>query len=178
LLEWEFKAGIEEYLAEWAPSARVRTLADLIAFNKKEAMREMPFFGQEIFEQAVTRGPLSTPEYVQLRERIQRQSRVEGIDAVLGMNRLDAIVALSSQPARPFDLILGDSGGGGGPGMAALAGYPNVTVPMGFVQNLPVGLSFVGTAWSDARLLGFAFAFEQLSQARRAPGFEPTAVAN
>jgi amidase len=177
LLEWEFKAGIEQYLAEWAPSAPMRTLADLIAFNEKEAAREMAYFGQELFEQSVQRGPLSSTEYTQLRERIQRQSRVEGLDAVIGMNRLDALVSISSpQPARPFDLILGDSGGGGGgPGIAALAGYPNVSVPMGFVQGLPLGLSFVGTAWTDAALLRFAYAFEQASRVRRAPEFLPTA---
>jgi len=175
LLSWEFKTDIERYLAEWAPGATVRTLDDLIAFNRRDAAREMPFFGQEIFEQAVRRGPLTSPEYLQLKERIQRLTRAEGIDAVMDQNRLDALIAPSAAPARPIDLVNGDSGSGGTSGLAAIAGYPSITVPMGYVRGLPVGLSFIGRAWSEGVMLRLAFAYEQATRHRRMPSFAATA---
>jgi len=175
LLSWEFKADIERYLAEWAPGAAARNLDDLIAFNRREAAREMPFFGQEIFEQAARRGPLTSPEYLQLKERVQRLTRAEGIDAVMDQHRLDALIAPSTAPARPIDLVNGDAGSGGTSGLAAIAGYPSITVPMGFVHGLPVGLSFFGRAWSEPVLLGLAFAYEQATRHRRPPRFAPTA---
>ncbi len=176
LLQYEFKADIEAYLAEWAPGAGVRTLEDLVAFNRREAAREMPFFGQETFEAASRRGPLTTPEYAQIRDRLQRATRAQGIDRVCEEHRLDALVAPSTGPARPIDLVSGDAGGGGSSSLAAIAGYPHVTVPMGYVHGLPVGLSFVGRAWSEAALLRFAFAYEQASRARHAPTFAATAA--
>jgi amidase len=175
LLSWEFKTDIERYLAEWAPGATVRTLDDLIAFNRRDAARETPFFGQEIFEQAVRRGPLTSPEYLQLKERIQRLTRAEGIDAVMDQNRLDALIAPSAAPARPIDLVNGDSGSGGTSGLAAIAGYPSITVPMGYVRGLPVGLSFIGRAWSEGVMLRLAFAYEQATRHRRMPSFAATA---
>ena len=175
LLSFEFKTDLESYLAEWAPGASVHSLDDLIAFNRREAAREMPFFGQEIFEQAARRGPLTSPEYLQVKERLQRLSRTEGIDAVMGQHRLDALVAPSAGPARPIDLVNGDAGSGGTSGLAAIAGYPNITVPMGLVHGLPVGLSFFGRAWSEGVLLRLAFAYEQASRHRRMPRFAPTA---
>ncbi|MDP3773194.1 MAG: amidase [Gemmatimonadales bacterium] len=179
LLQYEFKADLERYLAEWAPTASVRTLDDLIAFNRREAAREMPYFQQETFEASARRGPLTTPEYVELKERLQRLARAEGIDATMDTNRLDALVAVSAGAARHIDLVSGDGGGGGGApsgtGIAATAGYPHVTVPMGYIHGLPVGLSFFGRAWSESLLLKFAFAYEQASRARHAPVFAATA---
>jgi amidase len=171
LLSLEFKTDIERYLAEWAPGAAVRTLDDLIAFNRREAAREMPFFGQEIFERAARRGPLTSPEYLQLKERLQRAARAEGIDAVMDQHRLDALIAPSAAPARPIDLVNGDSGSGGTSGLAAIAGYPSITVPMGFVHGLPVGISFIGRAWSEGVLLRLAYAYEQATRQRRMPRF-------
>ncbi len=174
LLQFEFKTDLEKYFAEWAPTAAVRTLDDLIAFNTREAARELPYFGQETLEASARRGPLTTPEYVQLKERLQRVARAEGIDATMQTNRLDAIVAVSGGPARPIDLVSGDSGGGGAPsvtGIAATAGYPHITLPMGYIHGLPIGLSFAGRAWSEATLLKLAFSYEQASRARHAPTF-------
>ena len=177
LLQYEFKADIERYLAEWAPTASVHNLDDLVAFNQREAARELVYFGQETFVASARRGPLTSPEYTQLKERLQRQSRAEGIDAVMTTNRLDAVVAVTNSPARPIDLVNGDSGGGGagpgGTGISATAGYPHITVPMGYIRGLPVGLSFFGRAWSEATLIKAAFAFEQASRARRPPTFAP-----
>ena len=175
LLSWEFKTDLERYLAEWAPGAAVRTLDDLIAFNRRESAREMPFFAQEIFEQAARRGPLTSPEYLQLKERLQRLTRAEGIDAVMDQHRLDALIAPSTAPARPIDLVNGDAGSGGTSGLAAIAGYPSITVPMGFVHGLPVGISFMGRVWSEGVLLRLAFAYEQATRHRRMPRFLPTA---
>ncbi len=174
LLQFEFKHDIERYLAEWAPGSPLRTLDDLIAFNQREAAREMPYFGQETFEASARRGPLTSPEYVQARDRLLRATRADGIDRVCDTNRLDALIAPSNAPARAIDLVGGDAGGGGSAGLAAIAGYPHVTVPMGSVHGLPVGLSFFGRAWSEGLLLKLAFAYEQASRARRPPGFAAT----
>ncbi len=180
LLSFEFKTDVERYIAEWAPNATVHTMDDLVAFNRREAAREMPFFGQETFEAAARRGPLTTPEYLQIKERLQRQARTEGIDATMDTNHFDAILAVSSGPARPIDLVGGDSGGGGGApsgtGIAATAGYPHISVPMGYILGLPVGLSFFGRAWSEATLIKLAFAYEQASRMRRPPTFAATAA--
>ena len=177
LLSWEFKTDLELYLAQWAPTSPVKTLDDLIAFNRREAAREMPYFQQETVETAARRGPLTSPEYLQLKERLLRAARADGIDAIMQAQRLDAIVTLSGGPARPIDLVSGDSGGGTGipgvTGVAATAGYPHITVPTGYVHGLPVGLSFAGRAWSEATLIRLAFAYEQASRARRPPTFAP-----
>jgi amidase len=175
LLSFEFKADLERYFAEWAPTSGLRTMADLVEFNRREAAREMPWFGQEIVETAANRGPLTSPEYLQIRERLQRATREEGIDRVMDEQRLDALIAPSAAPARPIDLVGGDAGGGGSSGLAAIAGYPHVTVPMGYVHGLPVGLSFFGRAWSEELLLRLAFDYEQTSRMRRAPLFDATA---
>jgi amidase len=174
LLEYEFKADLERYLAEWAPGASVRSLDDLIAFNRREAAREMPYFGQEIFESAARRGPLASPEYVEVRDRLRRATREEGIDAAVTLHRLDALIAPSTGPGRHIDLVVGDAGSGGTSALAAIAGYPNVTVPMGAVHALPVGLSFFGRAWSEATLLRLAFAYEQATRERPVPAYAPT----
>ena len=172
---FEFKAGLEAYFASLGPKARVKTLADAIAFNERNREREMPFFGQEIFLKAVEKGPLSTPAYREALETCARLSRKEGLDAVLDRHRLDALVAPTGAPAWVIDPVSGDHFVGGNSTPAAVSGYPSITVPMGFVFGLPVGLSFVGRAWSEAVLVRLAFAFEQATKHRRPPRFLRTA---
>lgn len=176
VLLFEFKAGLDAYLATLGPATKVRTLADLIAFNERERGRVMPYFGQELFLQAQEKGDLRTPAYVQARATCQRLSRTEGLDVVLRKQRLDALVAPTGGPAWPIDLINGDHFvGGAASSVAAVSGYPHVTVPAGAVFGLPVGLSFIGAAWSEAALVRLASGFEAVTRHRRAPRFLPTA---
>jgi amidase len=170
----EFKAGLEAYLAE-LPSSPVRTLAELIAWNAEHRARELPYFGQELLEMAQARGPLTDARYRKALATCRRLSRKEGLDAVLGKHRLDALVAPTQAPPGLIDLALGDHWLGSSSTPAAVSGYPSLTVPMGFVHGLPVGLSFIGPAWSEGRLLALAYAFEQAAPARRPPAFLPTA---
>ena len=173
VLEYEFKDGINRYLAT-RRGGGPRTLAELIAFNAQEAAREMQFFGQELFIESQARGPLSEPRYLEAHERATRLGR-GGIDAALGKDHLDALVAPTVSPAWTTDLVNGDHVlGGGVTTPPAVAGYPHVTVPMGAVHGLPVGLSFVGAAWSEGRLIGLAYAFEQATHARQTPRFPAT----
>ncbi|MBA3232043.1 MAG: amidase [Acidobacteria bacterium] len=176
VLLYEFKAGLNEYLAGLGPDAPVRTLADVIAFNRREREREMPFFGQELFEMAETKGPLTSREYRTHLESCAKRAGADGIDAVMKQHQLDALVAPTGSPAWPIDLVNGDHFLGASSGPAAVAGYPNITVPAGEVFGLPVGISFFGTAWSDAKLIQLAYAFEQATRHRRGPGFLPTLV--
>jgi amidase len=171
VLDYEFKAGLNAYLASLGPAAPIKTLAELIAWNEREKAREMPWFGQEIFERAQKRGPLTEKKYLDARARCIRMARTEGIDATLATNRLDAIVCPSNQPSWPTDHLNGDHFTGGNTTFAAVAGYPSVTVPMGLVHELPVGLSFIGRAWSEGALLKYAYAFEQATKARRSPRY-------
>ncbi|HEX8941848.1 MAG TPA: amidase [Gemmatimonadaceae bacterium] len=176
LLLYEFKADLDAYLGQLPPSAAVHSLADVIAFNTKNAGRELRYFGQEIMEQAQKKGPLTEKKYRDILAGNRRLMGAQGIDATLAKHRLDALVAPTQGPAGLIDLVNGDPGGGGSfTAPAAVAGYPHVTVPMGFVRGLPVGLSFVGRAWSEATLLKLAYAFEQASPARKKPTFAPTA---
>jgi amidase len=175
VLLYEFKAGLEAYLSALGPKAPVKTLAEAIAFNERNREREMPFFGQETFLKAAEKGPLSTPAYLEALEKCSRLSRKEGLDAVLDQHRLDALVAPTGAPAWVIDPVSGDHFVGGNSTPAAVAGYPSVTVPMGFVFGLPVGLSFIGRAWSEALLIRLAFAFEQATRHRRPPRFLRTA---
>ncbi len=175
VLLYELKADLNAYLAGLGPKARVRSLADVIRFNEEHKDREMPFFGQELFLQAQEKGPLTTQAYKDALEKNRRLSRVEGLDAALDQNQLDAIVAPTGGPAWVTDLVNGDHFSGGGSSTpAAVAGYPHITVPAGEVFGLPVGLSFMGRAWSEPTLLKLAFAFEQATQHRRAPRLLPT----
>jgi len=165
----EFKAGLAAYLAEFAPSAPIRNVADLIAFNERERAREMPHFGQELLVLAEARGGLDSAAYREALAKGRRSAREEGIDKALAEHKLDALVAPTGGPAWLIDLVNGDSHAGGFTSPAAVAGYPHITVPMGEVSGLPVGLSFVGGAWSEPTLLRLAYAFEQATQHRRAP---------
>jgi amidase len=170
----ELKADMAAYLKEYAPGAPVQTLADLIAFNEANKAKVMPHFGQEHFINAQKKGGLDAKEYLDALAANRNLSRANGIDKALVENNLDALVAPTSGPAWLTDFIKGDSGGGGFTSPAAVAGYPHVTVPAGFVQGLPCGISFVGTAWSEPRLIALAYAFEQVSRARRPPTFATT----
>lgn len=175
VLHYEFKDGINRYLAARGATTKYHTLAELIEFNRANAATEMPWFGQETFEKAQAMGPLSTPAYRQALADCRRLSRAEGIDATLRRYRIDAIVCPTGGPAWTTDLVNGDHWNTAGDSStpAAVAGYPHITVPAGFVDGLPVGLSFMGPAWSDGRLLRYAFAFEQATTARRPPAFLP-----
>ena len=174
VLLYEFKADVAAYLAKLGPGVAARDLADLIRFNEENRDREMPYFGQEVFLEAQQRGPLSSPEYVAALETSRRLSRTEGIDRVVSEQRLDAIVAPTGGPAWVIDLVNGDHFGGSSSTPAAVAGYPNITVPAGFIHGLPVGLSFFGRPFSEGRLIGLGYAFEQETQHRRAPLFRPS----
>ena len=168
---YEFKAGLNEYLAGLGDDAPVASLADVIAFNEAHAEREMPFFGQEILIEAEGKGPLAETAYQTARGTANRLSREEGLDAALEEHRLDAILGPSGGPAWVTDLVHGDHFSVGSSGAAAVAGYPNVTVPAGHVHGLPVGVSFFGAAWSEPTLIRIAWAFEQATKHRRPPRF-------
>ena len=174
VLLYELKADLNAYLEKLGRTRPMKSLKDIIAFNEKNKDKEMPYFGQEIFLQAETKGPLTTKEYLDVLENNRKYSRAKGIDAVMDEHKLDALVAPTGWPAGVTDLLYGDRGGGGSSTPAAVAGYPNLTVPMGFVHELPVGISFFGRAWSEETLLKLAFAFEQATKARKAPRFLPT----
>ncbi|HSQ29919.1 MAG TPA: amidase [Gemmatimonadaceae bacterium] len=176
LLLYEFKADLDAYLRPLAPNVAVHSLADVIAFNTKNAARELRYFGQEIMEQAVKKGPLTEQKYRDELAKNRRLMGAQGIDATIAKHKLDAIVAPTQGPADLIDLVNGDAGGRASfTSPAAVAGYPHVTVPMGFVRGLPVGISFVGGAWSEATLLKLAYAFEQAAPARRKPTFAASA---
>lgn len=176
VLLYEFKADLDAYLGALPPGAQVRSLADVIAFNARHAAAEMPYFGQERMLEAAKKGPLTDAKYRTALARGQRSSRVQGIDATLKAHRLDALVAPTGSPAWTTDYVNGDHFSGGCSQMPAVSGYPHVTVPAGFVFGLPVGVSFIGTAWSEARLIRYAYAFEQATKARRPPSFAAKAT--
>jgi amidase len=174
VLCYEFKADLNAYLGKLNPRTKIHSLADAIAFNEKNREREMPIFGQETFELCQKKGPLTDKAYLDALAKCRKLSRDEGIDAVAAKLKLDAIVAPTSGPAWLIDYVNGDSDVGGCSAAAAVAGYPHVTVPAGFVRGLPVGVSFFGPAWSEPVLLKLAYAYEQLTRARRAPRFLTT----
>ena len=176
VLLYEFKAGINEYLATLGVGAKVRTLADLIAFNRAHEREEMPYFAQEIFEQAQKCGPLTDAKYLAALAKVRSSTRAKGIDRVMNAHRLDALVAPTSGPAWLIDLVNGDADGGGSSSPAAEAGYPSITVPAGYAFGLPVGISFFGRAWSEPTLIRIAYAFEQAAGARHAPTYPRTAA--
>jgi len=177
VLLYEFKTDLEAYLADPDSGSRHTSLAELIEFNEANRDTELTWFEQEIFIKAEAKGGLDSPEYIEALELCQRVTR-EGIDTLASEHRLDAIVAPTGGPAWPTDLVNGDHFGGGSSSAAAIAGYPNITVPAGRVLGLPVGLSVFGPAFTEPRLLALAFAFEQATGHRKAPRFLPTLPAD
>lgn len=175
VLLYELKADLNKYLAELGPSAPVKSLRDVIAFNDQHRAEEMPYFGQDQFIKAEAKGPLTTKEYVDALAANHRLTRKEGIDFVMDKFKLDALVAPSDSPAWLTDLVDGDHQIANVTSAAAVAGYPHITVPAGFVHGLPVGISFFGRAWSEAALIKFAYAFEQAAKSRKPPRFLPSA---
>jgi len=175
VLLYEFKADLNAYLASLGSDVPVGTLEELIAWNEEHAELEMPYFGQDLFHDAQEKGPLTENEYLEALENAQRLARKEGIDKAMDEHELDALVAPTGGPAWLTDLVVGDHFGGGSSTLAAVAGYPNVTVPAGFIFGLPVGISFFGRAWSEPELLRAAYGFEQATQHRLPPRFLPSA---
>jgi amidase len=176
VLQYEFKADLNAYLATMPANVKARTLADLIAWNAANEDREMPFFGQETFIASQARGPLTDQAYLDARAKCVELTRAKGIDATMDKNKLDAMLGPSGGIASLVDLA-GGGGGGGGPGSSqfpAVSGYPHITVPAGFHYGLPLGVSFFGRAWSEPVLIRLAYAFEQATKARKAPEFIPT----
>jgi amidase len=175
VLLYEFKADLDAYLATLGPDAPVASLEDVIAYNITHAAQELPYFGQDIAVMAQAKGPLTEPDYLAARAECLRLSCQEGVDAVLDQYQLDALVLPTGRPAWKIDLVNGDPGGGGGSSQpGALAGYPAITVPAGYAAGeLPVGLTFLGRAYSEPTLLKLAYAFEQATRYRRPPRFLP-----
>ncbi|MDO9615640.1 MAG: amidase family protein, partial [Bacteroidota bacterium] len=174
-VEWqvlisEFKAGLNSYL-KTRTGLKVQTLADLIAYNKNNVDTELKWFGQEIFETAEKTTGLEDPVYLEALKNSKKLTREEGIDKLMDEHQLDALIAPTNGPAWNIDWINGDHFVGGSSDVAAISGYPNITVPIGYVHGLPVGISFFGRAWSEPTLIKLAFAFEQATKHRKAPGF-------
>ncbi len=172
LLLYEFKHGLNKYLAS-RPDAKVKTLADVIEFNKENSDVEMPYFPQGILERAEMKGPLSDAEYKEALETVTSVSR-NGIDKAIKENNLDAIIGVTGGPAWPIDVINGDHFGTGSSTPAARSGYPNITVPAGYVHGLPVGMSIFGGKYQEPKLISIAYAFEQATKVRKAPKLLPT----
>lgn len=173
VLLFEFKADLNKYLAELGPRAPVHSLQEIIRFNEQNKDKEMPYFGQELFIKAQAKGPLTSKAYLQALRKNLLLSRAQGIDFIMSKHRLDALIAPTGGPAWPTDWINGDHFTGGYSSASAVAGYPHITVPAGYVFGLPVGISFFGGAWTESKLIKFAYAYEQATRARRSPRFLP-----
>ncbi|HVP53220.1 MAG TPA: amidase [Terriglobales bacterium] len=178
VLLYELKADLNAYLARLGPDAPVHTLKDVIDFNDKNKDREMPYFGQDLFIKAQAKGPLTEKEYVEALEKNRKLARTEGIDALMEKHKLDAMVAPTAGPSCLTDLLNGDHFTGGSSNAAAVAGYPNINMPAGFIHGMPVGISFFGRAWSEPTLIRLAYAFEQATRLRKPPQFLPTILLN
>jgi amidase len=171
VLLYEFKADLNAYLAKLGPQAPVRSLKDVIAFNEQNRAREMPYFGQDIMEKAQEKGPLTSKPYLAALRKNHLLTRSQGIDFIMKKHRLDALIAPTGGPPWPTDWINGDHFTGGYSSASAVAGYPHITVPAGYVFGMPVGISFFGGAYSEAKLIRMAYAFEQATKVRRPPKF-------
>lgn len=175
VLLYEFKADLNSYLAGLGPKAPIRSLKEIIEFNEKNRQKEMPYFEQDLFIKAQEKGPLTDKRYLQALRKNHHLSRRQGIDFVMRKERLDALIAPTGGPAWPTDWINGDHFTGGYSSASAVAGYPHITVPAGYVFGLPFGVSFFGAAYTEPNLIKFAYAFEQKTKVRHAPKFLPTA---
>ena len=173
ILLYDFKHDLKAYLAKYGPINSLKNIADIINFNNEHQEKILPYFGQELFTMANEKGPITSDEYKEALEKCLRLARDEGIDAVLNEHKLDAIVAPSGGAAWLIDYINGDHGTVGSSSAAAVAGYPNITVPAGYVYGLPVGISFFSGAFEEPKLLKIAYAFEQATKIRRPPIFLP-----
>jgi amidase len=173
VLHYEFKAGLNRYLAACGQKTQVRTLEDVIKFNEEHKDRVMPYFGQELMIEAQAKGPLTNKQYLRALEKNHRLTRKEGIRAAMAKHRLEALVVPSGGPAWLIDLVNGDAINWDmeSTSMPAVAGYPHITVPAGYIFGLPVGLSFFGKAWQEATLIKLAYAFEQATKIRQPPQF-------
>ncbi len=172
VLLYEFKDGLNAYLKN--SGSPHQSLEALIAWNTANAAKAMPFFGQEIFEQAQAKGPLTEPAYRKARDEARRLAGKDGLLAALAKDKLDAVIAPSLSPAWPTDHVLGDHFVGAGYGMSAVAGTPSLTVPIGDSHGLPLGITFMGAAYSEGELIGYGFALEQATKGRKAPEYKPT----
>jgi amidase len=170
---FELKADLEKYLATWAPVAAVKTLADVVAFNQQHRAEELPFFGQEYFERAVKKGPLTDLAYLAARDKVKKLAGAN-LEAVFAQQKLDAIVVMTAGPAWLIDLVNGDGSTLLSTTPAAAAGTPAITVPTAMERGLPMGLTFMGRAFSEATLLRLAAAYEAATHARRPPMLPPT----
>ncbi|HYM93063.1 MAG TPA: amidase, partial [Chitinophagaceae bacterium] len=175
VLLYELKSGLNAYLDSLGPNAPVKSLKEIIDFNEKNKEKEMLYFGQENLLKAQEKGSLSSKEYLDALEKNHRLSREEGIDAIMNEEKLDALIAPTGGPAWVTDLVNGDHFAGGYSTPSAVAGYPHITVPAGYVFGLPVGISFFGRAWSEPELIKIVYAYEQATKLRKAPKFLPTA---
>ncbi|HXU32112.1 MAG TPA: amidase [Thermoanaerobaculia bacterium] len=174
VLQYEFKDGLEKYLAALGAQAPVKSLRELIDWNLKNQDREMPWFGQETLEASAARGPLTDEAYLKARSKCIEGARTLGLEATFAKDRLDAVVTPTSGPAGPIDWLHGDRPVGGTAALAAISGWPSITVPAGFALGLPFGISFTGPAWSEGKLIRIAYAFEQITKVRRPPRYLPT----
>jgi amidase len=170
VLLYEFKDGLNKYLARLDESSPVKSIKDLIEFNKKDTV-ELRYFGQNILIQAEKKGDLNSPEYLKALHEMLKATRDDGIDKMMNTNRLDALIAPTGSPAWKTDLLNGDHYVGGSSSLAAISGYPSITVPMGFIGDLPVGISFFGRAWSEPVLIEIAYSYEQATKHRKAPKY-------
>jgi amidase len=170
VLFYEFKDGLNKYLAGLGSDSPVKNLKELIEFNNSDTI-ELKYFNQNIFEQAEKKGDLNSTEYKKALATMLKATREDGIDKVMNLYKLDAIMAPTGSPACKTDLILGDHSVGGSSSLAAISGYPAITVPMGFIDNLPVGVTFFGRAWSEPLLLEIAYSYEQGTKHRKTPKY-------
>lgn len=173
VLLYEFREGINKYLASLPAILKIKNLKDLIEFNRKDSI-ELDYFDQKIFEQAYLKGDLKSKEYINALKKIRKATQEDGIDKYIRDYKLDCLLEPTGSPAWKTDLLLGDHFVGGSSSLAAIAGYPSLTVPAGFVNSLPVGISFTGKAWSEPLLIRIAYSFEQATKNRKAPEFKPT----
>jgi amidase len=172
VLLWEFKDGLNKYFASLGENAPVKSVEELIAFNNTDTV-ELLFYDQALLLEAQTKGSVESQEFLDIIEKMNRLIRKEGIDRVMEENRLDGFIAPTGSPAWKTDLVNGDSYLVSSSSPAAISGYPNITVPMGFIEDLPVGISFFGRAWSEPLLIEMAYAFEAGTKHRRSPRFIP-----